>query len=73
MGGTTESFTAESTVRSRAKRLGWAVRKSRQRLGLDNQGGYCLVDPYNNRIIAGEKYDWMLEDINDFLSGRGHD
>ncbi len=50
-------------ARKVARRVGLAVRKSRARLSLDNQGGLMLIDPNRNWIVAGSHYDWEPEDI----------
>ena len=44
----------------------WAprTRKLRARnLTLDNQGGYMILDPHTNTIVAGERYDLSLDDV----------
>ncbi len=63
---------AESTVRSRAKHLGLAIRKSRRMLSLNNYGRYQVVDFNRNEIVAGERYDLTLGDI-DFILWRMKD
>ena len=60
---------AENRVRRQAKRLGLEVKKSRaKRTHLDNYGGYMIVDIYRNNIVAGEKYDLMLDDVQQWLN-----
>ncbi len=44
----------ESSVRRRARSVGLAIRKSRCRsLGVPGVGGYMVVDPFHNSIVAG--------------------
>lgn len=59
----------ESRTRSRAKRRGLALRKDRARTrSINHQGGYMLVDPYKNSIVAGERYDLSLAAVEDLLA-----
>jgi hypothetical protein len=60
---------SESAIRARAQRAGYAVRKSRSMLSLDNHGCYMLVDARRNWIVRGQRFDFTLEDIADFLHG----
>ena len=60
---------SESAVRSRAKRLGYAVRKSRRGLSLDNHGGYQIVDVNLNGVAAGSRFELTLEDCAEWLHG----
>jgi hypothetical protein len=56
----------ESRARRAAERVGLAVRKSRWRRhpgSIDNYGGFQLIDPYFNAIVAGEKFNLTAEDI----------
>jgi len=54
----------ESRARRAAKRVGLHAHKSRWRLGtIDNRGGFQLLDPYRNWIVAGEKHDMSAEDV----------
>lgn len=58
----------ESTVRSRASRMGYSIQKSRVRMiGLDNHGEYRLVWTAQNSICLGERFDATLEDIDAYL------
>ena len=59
---------SENALRHRARRLGLLVRKSRARqLGPNNRGGYRLVDPWQNAIVAGEHFDLCLAEIAEVL------
>jgi hypothetical protein len=58
----------ENRLRRKAARLGLALRKSRaRRLHLNNRGMYRIVDPYRNFIIAGERFDLSLEEVEAIL------
>ena len=59
----------ESSVRSRAKRVGYVVHKSRQRPHFENQGEFMLVDANRNAVVLGSRYDATLEEIADFIDG----
>jgi hypothetical protein len=60
--------TNESTLRSRAKRQGYALRKSPTRnINLDDFGEYMLVDD-QNCVVLGGRFDATLEDIEMFLN-----
>ena len=54
----TNNAALEGRARRAAKRVGLLARKSRQRVGtIDNHGDFCLVDPFRNAIVAGERFD----------------
>ena len=60
----------ESTVRSKASRMGYQVKKSRAWKNVpnsDNFGEYMLVDR-RNYVVLGGRFDATLQDIWDFLS-----
>ena len=56
----------ESKLRRKAKRTDMFLRKSRASLSIDNKGGYMIVD-INNCVVAGEKFDLTLSDVEEFL------
>ena len=61
----------EARVRSLARRLGYSMRRSRQRANvpnLDNQGQFMLVDADRSRIVLGERFDATLDDIEKHLT-----
>lgn len=63
----------ESTARRALGKLGYAMRKSRQRThvpNLDNRGHYMIVDVERNFIVAGERFDMTLDDIGKWLKKR---
>jgi hypothetical protein len=60
----------ERGLRADARRQGLALRKDRARTwSLDHRGGYMVVNPGGNRIIAGEHYDMTLDDVAALLGG----
>jgi hypothetical protein len=62
----------ESTVRAMASRMGYAVRKSRERTThLNNLGEYMLVELNRNFCVLGERYDATLDDIERWLQKQG--
>ncbi len=66
-----ELTTQECRVRSRARRAGYRVRKSRQWKhvpNLDNFGEYMLIDADRNFVVCGSRYDATLDDIEAFLN-----
>jgi len=59
----------EAAVRRALRPEGQALRKSRARnWTLDNQGGYMIVDADRNFIVAGEKYDLTLDDVERWVA-----
>ena len=59
----------ESTLRVRARKLGYAIRKSRSRsIHEDNLGQYALVKESNNEVVLGERFDASLEEIAEYLN-----
>jgi hypothetical protein len=58
----------ENRLRRQAVRLGLALRKSRaRRLHLNDRGKYRIVNEYRNTIIAGERFDLELADVEAIL------
>lgn len=61
---------SESALRHHAKRAGLLIRKSRaRRRHVNDHGGYRLVDPFQNAVVAGERFDLTLIDLADLLTG----
>jgi hypothetical protein len=61
----------EKRLRGLAAVWGYAIRKDRaQTLSLDHQGGYMLVDADRNCIIAGDRFDLDLGDLEKWLVGQ---
>ena len=48
---------SDSQARRAAQRIGLLARKSRWRRDtVDNHGGYMLIEPYHNRVVAGCRF-----------------
>lgn len=58
----------ESALRHRAAREGFSLHKSRQQESVDNLGGWMIVDPNYNTVVAGERFDLSDEDVLAFLA-----
>jgi hypothetical protein len=59
----------DQRARRRARRVGLAARKSRWRAGsIDNLGGFMLVDPMTNFVVAGSRFDLSAEYVIDYCS-----
>ena len=66
MTGLTEAA-LDARARRAAKRVGLVARKSRRRaVSLDDFGGYALIDPHLNFIVAGEKYNLDAEAVIEY-------
>ena len=35
----------------------------------DNQGGYMVIDNRTNFAVGGARFDWSLEDVQEFVDG----
>ena len=58
----------ERTLRARARKLGYAIHKSRSRsIHEDNLGKYALVREDSNLVVLGERFDASLEEIAEYL------
>ena len=58
----------ERTLRARARKLGYAIYKSRSRsIHEDNLGRYALVKEDSNLVVLGERFDASLEEIAEYL------
>ena len=58
----------EARVRRRARKQGLALRKSRATIAhLDDHGEYRLVDSDRGFVVAGEKFDLTLDDVENWL------
>ena len=58
----------ERRLRKIAQKQGLLLRKSRGRLSMDNQGGYMIVDPDTNVVVAGERFDLDLDAAEAWLA-----
>jgi hypothetical protein len=60
----------ESKARRELKKLGYQLKKSRVRnTNLDNWGGYMIIEPNMNSVVAGERFDMSLEEVGAFITG----
>jgi len=58
----------EKALRARARKLGYAIHKSRSRsIHEDNLGRYALVKQDSNLVVLGERFDASLEEIAEYL------
>jgi hypothetical protein len=57
----------ESKYRRLLRRQGYLLRKSRRGLGLNNQGGYMIVDAERNYIAAGQRFEMFLDDLREWV------
>jgi len=58
---------SDSQARNAAKRVGLIARKSRKRREtIDNFGGFALIHPLYNCIVAGERFDLSADDVVEF-------
>ena len=55
---------SDSQARRAAQRIGLLARKSRWRRDtVDNHGGYMLIEPYRNLVVAGCWFDLTAADV----------
>lgn len=67
---TNTSHADDGKARRAAARIGLQARKSRWRHStIDNLGGYQLIDPDSNCIVAGERFDLSATDVVEYCSG----
>jgi hypothetical protein len=58
----------EIKLRRWAARLGLVLHKSRnRRWSVDNYLGYTVIDANTNSIVAGQKYELTLDDVESIL------
>jgi len=60
--------TQENRLRRRLSTLGYSLQKTRSALVRDNYGGYRIIDPANNTVAAGERFDLNLQDVEKFVN-----
>jgi hypothetical protein len=54
----------DNKARRYAKRVGLHAKKRRGSLGTSlNQGGFMLLEPNENRIVGGERFDLTADDV----------
>jgi hypothetical protein len=61
----------DNKARRYANRLGLCAKKWRGSLGTSlNQGGFMLLEPIGNRVVAGERFDLTADDVIAFCEGQ---
>lgn len=58
----------EQSLRRKLMKAGYTMHKSRRCLSLDNMGGYMIVDLYGNYVVAGNRFDLSLEEVQDWIN-----
>jgi hypothetical protein len=59
-----EASAFDAKARYAARRVGLHARKCRSRRGsIDNFGGFMLIEPNRNMIVAGERFNLKPEDV----------
>jgi hypothetical protein len=59
----------DSRARRAAKRAGLVAKKSRWRYdSVDNFGGFMLVNPRYNCVVAGSRFDMTAEQVIEYCS-----
>ena len=57
----------EARARRVAKGAGYIAGKSRWRRGtVDNHGGFTIINPYRNSIVAAPRFEFTAQDNFDF-------
>ena len=54
-------------LRRLARRGGYSLHKSRAGFSADNLGDFMVVDDSRNFIVAGERFDMTLDDVEEWL------
>lgn len=64
---TTDEKNMEQRLRRALSKAGYSLHKARGQISIDNLGGYMIVDNQFNSVVAGERYDLNLVDVENFL------
>jgi hypothetical protein len=57
----------DARARRAAKRVGLMARRSRWRANsVDNRGGFMVIDPVRNAVVAGRRFDMTAQQVIDF-------
>lgn len=62
-----ENSAVEAKARRIAEKNRHVIRKSRQPLSADNEGGFMLIDAVTNTVQAGERFDLSAEDVIEYF------
>ena len=58
----------ECKSRRQLKKQGYCLRKSRVRYTHSNNlGGYMIIDPYTNTVVAGVRFELDLDEVEQFV------
>ena len=57
----------ENMIRRKFRNAGYVIKKSRRAYGINNWGGYQVIDATLNTIIAGENFNLELEELEIWL------
>jgi len=61
----------EQKLRRALNKAGYMLHKSRIRNPhFDDQGGYMITDMYTSGVVRGSRFDYSLEDVQDFVDGK---
>ena len=61
---------SESGARRAALKVGFPQKSRWRRDSMDNRGGFMLIEPNRNAIVAGEKFDLGASDVVRFCPER---
>lgn len=65
----------DARARRAAKRVGLVAKKSRSRRAtVDNHGGFMIIEPRSNAVVAGQRFNCSADDVVAFCQdwGAGH-
>ena len=54
-------------IRRKFRNAGYVIKKSRRAYGINNGGGYQVIDATLNAIVAGENFNLELEELEVWL------
>lgn len=57
----------ENRLRRELQDRGYLLRKSRAQEGIDNFGGYLIIDGRNNAVVAGSRFELDLDDVSEWI------
>lgn len=63
----------EDVIRRLAKRMGFAVLRSREAIHINNSGLFQLVDRRYNRVIMGMDFESTMDEIEEYLGNLSSD
>jgi hypothetical protein len=57
----------EARLRRLARSGGYSLHKSRASISVDNLGDFMIVNDDMNAVVAGERFDLTLDDVEEWL------